>query len=188
MYSVSIDDVEAARRATTHLLQLGHKDIAYLGDRLGLHSDAQRLAGYGIALEEAGVPFRPELVVRGDGLPDGCIEGVNNLLSLRTRPTAIFCYNDMSALSALRVSFERGLRVPDDLSVIGFDDLFFASYLQPPLTTIRQPRREMGQQAMEMIVALLAGKEIRSRQIRVDGELIVRGSTAKPCVTHSTPA
>ena len=93
-------------------------------------------------------------------------------------PTAACCYNDMTALGAMRAIHARGLRVPEDVSVTGFDDLFFAANLQPPLTTVRQPMRRMGEMAMENLFRLMSGEE-SAAQVKVEAELIVRGSTAK---------
>ncbi len=96
------------------------------------------------------------------------------LLALAAPPTAVCCYNDMTALGAMRAIRARGLRVPEDVSVTGFDDLFFAAYLQPPLTTVRQPMRRMGQMAMENLLKLMSGEDSVA-QIKVEAELIVRG-------------
>ncbi len=103
---------------------------------------------------------------------------VNALLVLDHPPTAICCYNDMTALGAMRAIHSHRLLVPEDISVTGFDDLFFASYLQPPLTTIRQPMRRMGEMAMENLFKLMSGEESVA-QVRVEARLIVRGSTGK---------
>ena len=99
------------------------------------------------------------------------------LLDLRDRPTAVFCYNDMTALGAMTAIRSRGFRIPRDMSVVGFDDLFFAQYTDPPLTTIRQPMREMGHKAVETVVALIAGSA-STHNIKASGELILRRSTA----------
>ena len=106
------------------------------------------------------------------------MEAVHALLRLNTPPTAVCCYNDMTALGAMRAIRARGLRVPQDVSVTGFDDLFFAAYLAPALTTVRQPMRQMGQMAMENLFKLMSGQE-SAAQMKVEAELIVRGSTAK---------
>jgi LacI family transcriptional regulator, repressor for deo operon, udp, cdd, tsx, nupC, and nupG len=180
VYSVSVDNESAARDAVRHLIDLGHKRIAYLGDKFGSHSDADRLAGYRSALDSAGIPFDSDRVAQGDSSPEGSVPGVHQLLALTPRPTALFCYNDMSSLAALRVAAELRLSVPEELSIVGFDDLFFTAYLQPPLTTIRQPRREMGREATELLLALLKGEPVGSQRIAVKGELVVRGSTAAP--------
>jgi len=178
VHSVMIENLQASRTATGHLTGLGHRRIGYVGDRFGHHSDAERFAGYREALEAAGAPFLPELVVHGDGKPEGGTAAVNQLLDLPEPPTAVFCYNDMTALGALRAIRGRGLGVPADISLVGFDDLFFASYTQPPLTTVRQPRRKMGRMALESLLKLMSGKE-PAETIKVPAELIVRESTAK---------
>jgi DNA-binding LacI/PurR family transcriptional regulator len=174
-----IENVKASAEVTKHLIQLGHKRIAYLGDRFGYQSDTERFAGYREALERAGLPFLPELIVHGDGKCEGGITGVEGLMNLPKPPTAIFCYNDMTALGALRQLHLRKMRVPEDVSVVGFDDLFIASYTQPPLTTVRQPRRLMGRLAMESLLKLISGED-SSSAIYVPAELIVRESTAPP--------
>ena len=103
---------------------------------------------------------------------------MEQLLALGDPPTAVCCYNDMTALGAMRATRMRGLRVPEDISIAGFDDLFVASYTDPPLTTVRQPMRRMGQLAMENLIKLMSGEESAVR-IKIRPELIVRESTAK---------
>jgi DNA-binding LacI/PurR family transcriptional regulator len=178
VHSVMIANQEGARAAAQHLIDLGHRRIAYLCDRNGYQSDAERLAGYKEALAAAGIAFAPDLAIHGDSSPQTAIEAMDALLCLRHPPTAVCCYNDMTALGAMRAIRARGLRVPEDISVTGFDDLFFAAYLTPALTTVRQPMRRMGQMAMENLFKLMSGEESVA-QIRVDSELIVRGSTGK---------
>ena len=117
---------------------------------------AKYLAG---VLERAGIPAK--------------------LLSLAAAPTAVFCYNDMSAIGALKEIRSHGLCVPADISLVGFDDLFIASYVDPPLTTVRQPKRPMGRMAMEILLRLFADDQPET-QIKVQGELIVRESTGAP--------
>ena len=101
------------------------------------------------------------------------------LLGLKKKPTAVFCYNDMSALGALRATYDCGLRVPEDLSLVGFDDLPIASYMFPRLTTVRQPKEQMGRMAMESLLKILEGSSSKT-DIGVAGELIVRDSSASP--------
>jgi len=179
VHSVMIDNVQGSRDAANHLIGLGHRRIAYLGDQFGYQSDTERFAGYRQALDEAGLPFLPDLVVHGDGKPGAATTAMDRLLKLDNPPTAVFCYNDMSALGALRSIRLHGLRVPDDLSVIGFDDLFLASYLQPPLTTVHQPMHRMGLLAMENLLKLMSGHD-SANTVKVPAELIVRESTASP--------
>jgi DNA-binding LacI/PurR family transcriptional regulator len=178
VHSVMIANFAGMRAAAEHLIGLGHRRIAYLGDQFGYQSDAERLAGYRAALEKAGIPAAAELVANGDGRAEAAMAAMEKLLALAHPPTAICCYNDMSALGAMRQIRLKGLRVPEDISVAGFDDLFFASYMQPPLTTVRQPMRRMGQMAMDSLFRLMSGEE-SVPQITVETELIVRGSTAR---------
>jgi DNA-binding LacI/PurR family transcriptional regulator len=179
-HSVMIDNVPASRAAVGHLIALGHRRIAYIGDRQGFQSDAERLQGYREALDEAGIIEVPELICHGDGKAEQGKSKTRMLLDLADPPTAIFCYNDMSALGALRAARLRGVDVPRDLSVVGFDDLFIASYTTPALTTVRQPKHAMGRKAMEILLAILSGGAAESR-FTMKGELIVRESTAAPC-------
>jgi DNA-binding LacI/PurR family transcriptional regulator len=162
-----------------HLVQLGHKEIAYLGDRFGLHSDVERYAGYRGMMMEAGLKVNKALVIRADGKPAEARTAAKRLLSMEPMPTAVFCYNDMTALGVLAEAALQGISVPKDLSVVGFDDIFFASYLNPPLTTVRQPMKDLGRRAMQLLLALLR-KEETERTILVEGELVVRSSTAAP--------
>lgn len=178
-HSIMIDNVTASKRAMAHLIGLGHRRIAYLGDRFGFQSDTERFTGYRRALEESDLPFLPELVCHGNGKADEGVLAMGQLLRLPALPTAVFCYNDMTALGALQAVNLRGLRVPEDISLVGFDDLLIASYTAPPLTTVRQPKQEMGRAAMGMLLDLLAGKSLETH-IKMQGELIVRGSTAAP--------
>jgi DNA-binding LacI/PurR family transcriptional regulator len=178
-HSVMIANVQASLSATRHLIALGHRRIAYLGDCQGYQSDAERHAGYRRALKERRLPFDPNLVVHGDGKPEGAEIAISELFALPEPPTAIFCYNDMTALGAMLWIRNRGLRIPEDISIVGFDDLYISQYLDPPLTTVRQPMRQMGRMAMETLLQIFAGAE-SGHDIRVPGELIVRKSTAPP--------
>jgi DNA-binding LacI/PurR family transcriptional regulator len=179
VHSVMIDSVTASCEAVRHLIQLGHERIAYVGDQFGFQSDTERFAGYRQALDLAGRSFLPGLVCHGNGKPEGGRDSAEKLLALTNPPTAVFCYNDMTALGVLDVFRSRSIRVPKDISVVGFDDLLIASYTHPPLTTVRQPKRQMGQIAMEMLLGLVSGTDSESI-IKVQGELIVRESTASP--------
>ena len=179
IYSVMIDNIKASTQVMKHLIGLGHKRIAYIGDEAGFQSDTERFAGYRQALAFAGYPFLPELIVHGDGKPEGGRQAMEKLLSLPMPPTAVFCYNDMSALGALRAIHQHGIKVPDDISIVGFDDLAIASYTSPLLTTVGQPKQQMGRMAMETMLKILSGVDAKTN-IKVNGELIVRESTAPP--------
>lgn len=178
VHSVMIGNLEGSYEATNHLIALGHRRIAYLGDRFGYQSDTERFAGYRKALDKAAIPFLPDLVAHGDGKAAEAVLAMEKLLALPDPPTAVCCYNDMSALGAMRAIRLHRLRVPEDISLVGFDDLFLASYTQPPLTTVRQPMRRMGQLAMESLIRLMSGEDSAIR-ITVAAELIVRESTAR---------
>lgn len=179
VHAVMIENEKGSAEATRHLISLGHRRIGYLGDRYGHQSDAERFAGYREALARARIPFHPELAVHGDGKPEGGLRAMASLLDLPQPPTAVFCYNDMSALGALKCALDRGQRVPADLSLVGFDDLFFAAYARPALTTVRQPRWRMGRLAMDSLLKLMSGQD-SANTIHVPAELIVRESTAPP--------
>ena len=178
-HSVSIDNMDGGYQATAHLISLGHRDIAYIGDESGLQSDEERFGGFQAAMKTAGISVREDLVVRGDGKQPKGRERAAELLGMAQRPTAIFCYNDMTALGAIEEIHAQGWTVGREVSVVGFDDLFFTASLQPPLTTFRQPKRELGKRAMQLLLAILRGQEAE-RKVVVHGQLIVRGSSGKP--------
>ena len=129
------------------------------------------------AAEIKGWTLTLSLIVQGTGRCEGGGEAMSALLGRRPRPTAVFCYNDLTAIGAMRSARIAGLRVPEDVSIMGYDDIAFASYVMPPLTTIRQRRYEMGYQATEIALALLAGEETVANSL-VQGELVVRESCA----------
>jgi DNA-binding LacI/PurR family transcriptional regulator len=175
-YHVSIDNPAGARAVTSHLIALGHRRIGYIGDRFGLYSDTERCDGYRETLAQSGIPFDPALAAYGDGGPESGRHAMLDLLDRPEHPTAVFCYNDMEAYGAMRAARERGLRVPDDMSIAGFDDLVLSSYTDPPLTTVRQPMQEMGRDAAGILVDLLGGGNPTS--VVKPGTLVPRQSTA----------
>jgi DNA-binding LacI/PurR family transcriptional regulator len=178
-HSVSIDNSDGGYRVTEHLIALGHREIAYIGDKSGLRSDEERFGGFQAAIKDAQQKIREDLVVRGDGKQAGGSARAKELLALPQRPTAIFCYNDMTALGVIGEVQAKGWTVGREVSVAGFDDLFFTASLQPPLTTFRQPKRDLGKRAMQLLLATLRGQEAE-RKVVIRGELIVRESTGKP--------
>ena len=178
-HSVMIENLSASYEATRYLVELGHRRIAYIGDRNGRTSDTERFGGYRQALDSGHLAFQPELVLYGSGTPESGMEAMAAFLRLPDRPTAVFCYDDMTALGAMRQIRDAGLRVPRDVSVIGFDDLSIVRFTEPPLTTVRQPMSEMGRLAMEAMLDLLGGSGA-THEIKIRGELIVRASTGPP--------
>jgi DNA-binding LacI/PurR family transcriptional regulator len=177
VHTVAVHNTDGAYQATRHLVELGHTHIGYVGDRLGMQSDVERRTGYAKALEECGIAVASELTFEGDGKLDGGVEAARAFLVKQPRATAVFCYNDMTALGLLSELVRAGVRCPDDISVVGFDDIVFAALSQPALTTVRQPRRELGRRAMRMLLGVLRG-ELTEKEIMIRGELIVRASTA----------
>jgi DNA-binding LacI/PurR family transcriptional regulator len=182
-HSVMIENLPASYEAARHLVELGHRRIAYIGDRNGRQSDTERFGGYRQALDAGQLPFQPELVVYGSGTPESGMEAMASLLAFANPPTAVFCYDDMTALGAMRQVRSAGLSVPGDISVIGFDDLAISRFVEPPLTTIRQPMSEMGELAMRAVLDLLAGSG-STHEIKVRGELIIRASTGPVKPAH----
>jgi LacI family transcriptional regulator/LacI family repressor for deo operon, udp, cdd, tsx, nupC, and nupG len=177
IHSVAVDDLRGARLAVEHLLGLGHRRIGYVGVTNRPKSNKYRLKGYEDALKAAGITPDPTLVFISDNIEDHTKRGEASLEPLwDAGATAIFCYNDMTAIGVLSACYKRGLSVPDNLSVIGFDDIDMAAYTIPPLTTIHQPRLELGQRAMQMILDLLAGQTPENQLI--SAELVVRQTTA----------
>ncbi|MFQ5612145.1 MAG: LacI family DNA-binding transcriptional regulator [Anaerolineae bacterium] len=178
LYSVAVDDVQGARLAVEHLLSLGHRRIGYVGVTDRPKSNRRRLAGYQAALERAGLAENPALAL--SPAAEGDIKRGEAALepSLAAGVSAVFCYNDVIAIGLLTAAYKRGVAIPQDLSVIGFDDIEMAYYTTPPLTTIYQPRLRMGQQAMSMALDLLHGQKVQDQVLQ--GELVVRGSTASP--------
>jgi LacI family transcriptional regulator/LacI family repressor for deo operon, udp, cdd, tsx, nupC, and nupG len=178
MHFVTVDDVHAAQLAVEHLLTLGHRRIGYVGVTNRPKSNQYRLKGYQDALEAAGIASDPALIFTPHTSEDHAKGGEASFEPLLTAgATAVFCFNDTTAIGLLAACYKRGVSVPDTLSIIGFDDIDIAAYTIPPLTTIRQPRFELGQRAMHMMLALLDGQE-PDNQI-VPGELVVRQTTAR---------
>ena len=171
---------EGGYSATEHLLQLGHKRIAMIGGREDLQCSSAREDGYLSALRRAGVASDPALMVPGDFSIEAGEAATRKLLELTDRPTAIFTGNDGQALGAYRAARAAGLRIPQDLSIIGFDDIPAAEWIEPGLTTIRQPVVQMAETAMRALLRHLDGVEELPQRIVLGTELVVRGSTAPP--------
>jgi LacI family transcriptional regulator len=176
--SVGTTNFSGGVAATQHLLDLGHRRIANLGTNPELIFSQARLHGYRAALEAAGIASRDRYVHHGRNDYQAGVAGGGELLDLSEPPTAIFAATDESAAGVIEAARVRGLRVPDDLSVVGFDDAPIARLLSPPLTTIRQPLREMGRVALRTAMKLVAGDRLDSHHVQLATELVVRNSTA----------
>jgi LacI family transcriptional regulator len=164
--------------ATDHLLSLGHRRIGAITGPPGYLCSRARIDGYRSALDRFGARFDQRLVRHGDFQHEGGFRRGGELLDLAEPPTAIFAGSDQQALGVYEAARQRGLRIPQDLSVVGFDDLPAARWVSPPLTTVRQPLADMGRVAAEMLGSLIEGIPLRSQRVELATELIVRESTA----------
>ena len=173
--SVFMDDVQAADDMTTHLINLGHRVIGFIIGHPNHMASEQRLFGYRRALDRAGIAFEPGLVRPGEFDFASGAEAAEGLLTLPKRPTAIFASNDDMAAGVLAVAHRLGLAIPGDLSVAGFDDTALAQLVWPPLTTIRQPTRELAYAAASLLFERLESVEHR----RLQHDLVLRASTAR---------
>ncbi len=177
--TVQIDNIDAARKATQHLLDLGHRRIGFITGPLWNVLSRDRLHGYRDALLDAGLTFEDALVAQGNFSIASGVTAASQLLDLPDRPSAIFASNDEMAIGAIRAARDRGLRVPQDVSVMGFDDIRFAAFVDPPLTTVSQPGAEIGRVAMTLLLRILTGQPIDDRRILLPTHLVLRSSTAQ---------
>ena len=178
---VGTDDVAAGRTATEHLIQLGRRRIAHIGGEL-ISTSVGRLTGYKEALAANRLPFRAELVAIRSRLEEAGVEmgnhAMRDLLKLRRRPDAVFCYNDLTAVGAIRCLLANKLRVPADVAVIGCGNLLLSEYLEVPLSSIDQSTQQQGEEAATLALSLIARKpERRSRHLLIEPKLIARDST-----------
>jgi LacI family transcriptional regulator/LacI family repressor for deo operon, udp, cdd, tsx, nupC, and nupG len=177
LYSVAVDDISAAQEAVGHLIALGHRRIGYIAASNRPKSNRRRLSGYQTALRQANVPDDPALIISPPDRRD-IEKGQAALAQLRAvKATAAFCYNDRTAIGLLMACRQQNVVVPDELSVVGFDDIEPALYVTPPLTTVRQPRTQLGQLAMKMALNLLDERTVQDQILKC--ELILRESTAQ---------
>ena len=184
--SIGSTNFSGGLTATRHLLSLGHRRIAYVGGPVTAACNQARVHGYRAAMEAAGAPILDEYVRTGDFLYENGLRLGRELLALPEPPTACFAGSDETALGVIEAARSLGLRVPEDLSVIGFDDTQMAQLSSPPLTTIRQPLREMGAVALRTALRLAAGEELESHHVELATQLVQRRSTG-PLRVRSEP-
>jgi LacI family transcriptional regulator len=166
-----------AKLATEHLLQLGHRNIAAIGGAPGWYANDERVIGFRAALAAARLLPDPDMILYSDwSIPTG-EQAAEDLLSRPDRPTAIFCFNDNVAIGALNVARRMGVRVPEDLSIVGFDDTFQATIVRPNLTTVRQPLAELGRLGVSLLTRLIEGQRLDAMRIELATTLVVRDST-----------
>ncbi len=174
---VDVDNVGGARMAVEHLIRLGHRRIATITGPLDMPVSQDRLAGYRQALEANGIPIDESLIMEGDFTEGGGMLAMQKLLS--ASPTAVFVASDMMAVGALKALRQAGLRVPDDIALVSFDDIPLASAIEPPLTTVRQPIERLGSIAVEVLLSLLEKaheKQATAQRIILPTELVIRAS------------
>lgn len=181
MPTVTADNLQGARLAVNHLLELGHRRIGMVTGRPDLVSAELRERGYREAHAAAGLSVDEALLAPGAFEPEPARAAARALLDLPQRPTAIFAANDLSAIATLEAAAELGISVPRDLSVMGFDNIPESALADPPLTTVHQPMRQMGYEALTMLVTLIAGEHaLDAAHVTLDTTLVVRHSTAAP--------
>jgi DNA-binding LacI/PurR family transcriptional regulator len=177
---VGFDNFKAAYSMTEYLIRLKHQRIGLiLGPFTKVRRAGRRLEGYQAALSDYGLSYEPRMVIEKHPTLQEGKEAMEKLLSMRQPPTAVFAASDMLAVGALSAAREKGVRVPEDLSIAGFDDIDFAAYCDPPLTTVRVPAAQMGEMAVEMLLEMIEGDSMQVRQITLDTELVIRGSCGR---------
>ena len=175
-FAVDVTNWQGAFDATTYLIRLGHTRIGFITGRMNLGCARDRLAGYQDALKQNHIKFEKQLVQVGTfSQPDGYACACE-LLALPNLPTAIFASNDVMAFGAMDAARDCGLRIPDDVSVVGFDDIPQSQQTHPPLTTVRQPLQEMGQTAVRMVLGLIQQPNKPPERVRLNTQLVIRGS------------
>lgn len=177
--SVEVDNERAAEAVIAHLAGLGHQRIAHIAGPLSTTTGAERAAGYREAMRARGLPMDASLVEEADAYAEPSGYAAATRL-LRATPTAIFAANDLLVLGALRAAREAHLRVPHDISLVGVNDIPLVELIDPPLTTVRVPQREMGRIAAGILIAFLENEPIARRHVLLDTRLVVRGSTSAP--------
>ncbi|GHA25321.1 LacI family transcriptional regulator [Devosia pacifica] len=176
---VGVDNFEGARIAAEHLVSQGHQRIAFIGRSPARRINALREEGYRAALAQAGLSVDERLILPGDGTTESGRQATEHMFVRDVLPSAFLCVNDATALGVFMALNNRGYVLPRQFSVMGFDDIAFASFVTPALTTMKQPRRKIGEEAMNMLLTLLEGEPPRQREVFLRSELIVRNSVSR---------
>lgn len=178
--TVTVDNIGGSYQAVKRLLELGHRRIGIICGIKGVYTTQQRFGGYRKALEEYGIEIEDELVVYKDSKEEGGITGTRELLSLNEPPTAIFSTNNLMTLGCFEEMYQQDIKVPDEIAIIGFDDMSWASALNPPLTAVRQPSYQLGSTATELLLKRLKHPSRTVSNVRLHSELIIRESCGQP--------
>lgn len=177
---VSATNWQGAYELTQYLLELGHQRIGFISGLAGLNSTGERLAGFAAALSDHNLPLQEEIILDGSFSEQGGYAATQKMLALADPPTAIFAANDLSAFGAIEAIREHGLHVPEDISLVGFDDIPQASLIYPKLTTVRQPLDQMGREAVNILLQQIAHPERAKREVTLATEVIIRDSCCPP--------
>lgn len=177
---IGVDNFEGARIAVEHLIAQGHRRIAFIGHSTSRAVNGLREKGYRAALEAAGIKPDPAMIMDGDGTTESGRAAAELMFVRDKLPTAFFCVNDATALGVMIALNTRRYDLPADFSIMGFDDISFSSFVTPALTTMKQPRHRIGEGAMDLLLALLAGETPAQREVLLRAELIVRNSVKAP--------
>jgi len=177
--SISLDDEKVAYEATQHLISLGHTRIALVTGPMEEDCSQDRLEGFQRALKEAGILFDKSLVFEGDWSATSGSEALLDFVRKGNLPTAVFAQNDRMAMGVMRAARDANLKVPDQLSVIGVDDMPLSSYFDPPLTTMRQDMPLIGQEAIRKLIDIIQNKTVEQTVLKLPAQLVVRQSTVK---------
>lgn len=176
LINVLSDDEEGTFKAVEHLIQNGHKDIAIIEGKLKFKSAKKRKDGFLKALIKYKLPINSEFMVEGSYDMKSGYEGMKRLLNLPKRPSAVFCSNDDMAIGAIKAIFDKGLRIPEDISIVGFDDREFSEYTTPSLTTVKRPIEEISIIAGKKLIEVINGKKYEGEKIYIKTKLILRDS------------
>ncbi|MFU0781755.1 MAG: DNA-binding transcriptional regulator, LacI/PurR family [Thermoanaerobacterium thermosaccharolyticum] len=176
---VSIDNYKASYKAVKHLIGLGHKNIGFISCKNNFLSTKHRESGYKKALEDSGIEFNPDYIRYGDYSFKSGFRAAQSLLNDFKEITAIFAISDIMAIGAIKACYENGLKVPDDVAIVGFDNISFAPMYNPSLTTVSQPKYDIGCTAMELLIKQIRNKGGNKENIVLEHELIIRQSTVK---------
>jgi LacI family transcriptional regulator len=179
---LKVDYHHGIRQGVQHLAALGHRSIAFVSGPKKLHSAQSRVAAFSQSLQECGIVLDPNLIIEGDHTMEGGMDAMEKILATKLQPTAVMCSNDMTAIGVLHKLYRVGLRVPDDFSVIGFDDIHIAEVTTPPLTTIQMSRFELARAAVTALRTHAEGipGSDQKREFMIQTNLVVRESTAFP--------
>ncbi len=178
--SVDFDNIAGAFQVVNYLAKLGHRRIAFLNGPANWKFSIERLIGFRKALEKNHISFKKDLVREFDASQQGGYRAMKDLLSLRPPPSAVFVINDFSTMGVLRAAKEAGLRVPEDISIIGFGDVPFSCMIDPPLTTIQEPFQEVGYEACARLLKMIQGKKLHQRHLILPVKLVIRKSAGPP--------